>query len=289
MEERDREDAPGGDEVVFLAWWGRTKEEILPGWAICDGLNGTPDLREKFVRCAYSDATRPPGTQGGSEIHDHGMGSASHAHSTRSYTHSHNMVDGDDWKSGTTHRLGDRSHDHGNSDSKSHGHPVGNGSSLPTYKELIIIGYTGDTAPSEAPTGTIAMWSGSIAGIPAGWALCDGGGGSPDLRDKFLKGSDQAGTTGGGTSHVHSLSSNGSHRHYSALESTIHQHGKTGYPTTGPHYYPGSKAIDDVPHDITIDHRHRLNYASSHNHGGLQSAAPLPPYYTLAFIIKEAA
>jgi len=30
------------------------------------------------------------------------------------------------------------------------------------------------------------MWSGSIATIPAGWALCDGTGGTPDFRDKFV-------------------------------------------------------------------------------------------------------
>lgn len=52
------------------------------------------------------------------------------------------------------------------------------------------------------PQGLVAIWSGSIASIPTGWALCDGGtyakeDGSgnfvaPDLRDKFVLG---AGTT----------------------------------------------------------------------------------------------
>ena len=32
----------------------------------------------------------------------------------------------------------------------------------------------------------IAFWSGSIASIPAGWALCDGTQGTPDLRDSFV-------------------------------------------------------------------------------------------------------
>jgi hypothetical protein len=32
------------------------------------------------------------------------------------------------------------------------------------------------------------MWSGSIASIPLGWRLCDGGGGTPDLRDRFIVG-----------------------------------------------------------------------------------------------------
>lgn len=41
------------------------------------------------------------------------------------------------------------------------------------------------------PTGIIAMWSGTIATIPAGWALCDGTNSTPDLRDKFVIGAKQ--------------------------------------------------------------------------------------------------
>ena len=36
------------------------------------------------------------------------------------------------------------------------------------------------------PSGIISMWSGSIATIPATWALCDGTNGTPDLTDKFI-------------------------------------------------------------------------------------------------------
>ena len=35
-------------------------------------------------------------------------------------------------------------------------------------------------------TGMIMLWSGSIASIPSGWALCDGSSGTPDLTDKFV-------------------------------------------------------------------------------------------------------
>ena len=30
------------------------------------------------------------------------------------------------------------------------------------------------------------MWSGTIASIPTGWALCNGANGTPDLTDKFI-------------------------------------------------------------------------------------------------------
>jgi hypothetical protein len=36
------------------------------------------------------------------------------------------------------------------------------------------------------PAGLIVMWSGIVA--PSGWALCDGGGGRPDLRGRFIVG-----------------------------------------------------------------------------------------------------
>lgn len=41
---------------------------------------------------------------------------------------------------------------------------------------------------SILPAGTIVLWSGSVATIPNGWVLCNGGNGTPDLRDKFVIG-----------------------------------------------------------------------------------------------------
>lgn len=38
------------------------------------------------------------------------------------------------------------------------------------------------------PAGIITMWSGSIATIPTGWALCNGSNGTPDLRNRFIVG-----------------------------------------------------------------------------------------------------
>ena len=38
------------------------------------------------------------------------------------------------------------------------------------------------------PTGGIIMWSGTIANIPTGWALCNGTNGTPNLQDRFIVG-----------------------------------------------------------------------------------------------------
>lgn len=34
----------------------------------------------------------------------------------------------------------------------------------------------------------ICLWAGALVDIPSGWSLCDGSGGRPDLRDKFVIG-----------------------------------------------------------------------------------------------------
>lgn len=49
------------------------------------------------------------------------------------------------------------------------------------------------------PKGAILPWFGNIADIPNGWSLCDGSNGTPDLRDRYLKGSglESLGITGG--------------------------------------------------------------------------------------------
>jgi hypothetical protein len=48
--------------------------------------------------------------------------------------------------------------------------------------------WTSAAAPTAFITGMIILWSGSIASIPSGFALCDGTSGTPDLRDRFIVG-----------------------------------------------------------------------------------------------------
>ncbi len=64
----------------------------------------------------------------------------------------------------------------------------------------------GSGGNDSVAVGTIAMWSGTIATIPTGWALCDGNNGTPNLLDKFVIGASDddsgnavTGVTGGPT------------------------------------------------------------------------------------------
>ena len=50
---------------------------------------------------------------------------------------------------------------------------------------------------AAVPVGTILAFNSAV--IPDGWALCDGTGGTPDLRDRFIIGGETPGETGGST------------------------------------------------------------------------------------------
>jgi len=55
-------------------------------------------------------------------------------------------------------------------------------------------------------SGLIVAYTGAINTIPDGWLLCDGTNGTPDLRERFIRGAPdltQPGTTGGDDTHLH--------------------------------------------------------------------------------------
>jgi hypothetical protein len=64
-----------------------------------------------------------------------------------------------------------------------------NGSSGTTGQVVISQGSGNPPIWGQAfVTGMIMMWSGTIATIPSGWALCNGSSGTPDLRNRFIVG-----------------------------------------------------------------------------------------------------
>ena len=64
----------------MIVMWTGTFAEIPDGWAICDGNNGTPDLRLVFVRGVALEE----------QIGDLG-GAVAHTHPFTSNTHKHNI------------------------------------------------------------------------------------------------------------------------------------------------------------------------------------------------------
>ena len=72
------------------------------------------------------------------------------------------------------------------------------------------------------PVGCILMWSGSVASIPGGWALCNGSGGTPNLTGNFVAHADGSflvpGQTGGASAVTGTTSTAGSHSHGGATQ-----------------------------------------------------------------------
>jgi microcystin-dependent protein len=127
-------------------------------------------------------------------------------------------------------------------------------------------------------SGMIMLWSGSIASIPSGWALCDGSSGTPNLRDRFVVGAGNTyavNATGGSAdaivvSHTHSITDSGhSHTFNITTESA-------GWPAGGGGVRSGSGLVtNSATTGITIN-----------STGSSGTNANLPPYYALAYIMK---
>lgn len=148
--------------------------------------------------------------------------------------------------------------------------------------------------PGGVPSGVIVMWSGTIANIPSGWALCDGGTytapngdpvQTPDLTSKFIRSvpnaSTDPGSTSGSSTHTHSAGS------YTASSHTHSFSGTTGGPSQD--YCCICSCGGD--HVAGYNHTHTLSGTTSSGGGGSISgtsaaASSLPPYYELAFIMK---
>ena len=81
----------------IIAMWSGSSDAIPSGWNLCDGSNGTPDLRNRFIVGAGS--TYQPGNTGGSDavtLTTAQMPSHTHEHSLSvasagAHTHSHNF------------------------------------------------------------------------------------------------------------------------------------------------------------------------------------------------------
>jgi hypothetical protein len=157
---------------------------------------------------------------------------------------------------------------------------------------------------SAIPTGVICMWSGTLASIPSGWALCDGNNGTPNLLDRFVVGVPTNGTnpgaTGGSTSktttghnHAGSSGSAGSHGHSgSTSTSGSHGHSPSGHQIREGETTGSRLAIYSLSADGSHDHSVSISASGSHNHSvsigtNTDTIADIrPKYYALAFIMK---
>ena len=149
---------------------------------------------------------------------------------------------------------------------------------------------------SEVPKGGIIMWSGAVGAIPAGWALCTGQNGTPNLLDRFVCGIRNANTdpgeTGGANTksiavanlpvHSHELSgsvttSDGEHSHTTTCFNmgTADDGGGVGF---GRHYVARATSAAGA-------HSHGLSGTVGDTGGG-EAFDVRPAWYALAYIMK---
>ena len=145
--------------------------------------------------------------------------------------------------------------------------------------------------------GMIMMWSGTIATIPSGWALCNGSGGTPDLRDRFIVGAsvDSGGQsvttiTGGNTKTGGSKDSIVvSHNHTATTTATDSGHLHTWQQTIVGNQFAGTDTAGNFARTSVNTSTGFANISASTTIGTTGSSgtdANLVPYFALAFIIK---
>lgn len=186
---------------------------------------------------------------------------------------------------------------------------------IQTYDNLYgIIGTIPASSGTTIPAGAIMLWSGSIGSIPAGWYLCNGSNGTPDLRDRFVVGAGSTyavDATGGSAdaitvSHTHTVTSTGtsgaagSHTHGawsnvsgSSSDSYTFAHpagsdsvAATNYVSNG--YRETLNAAGQNAFSTAPDHTHSLSVTGTTASAGTSGTnANLPPYYALCYIMKS--
>ncbi len=111
----------------------------------------------------------------------------------------------------------------------------------------------------QIPAGFIVLWANAIGSIPAGWQLCDGTNGTPDLRNKFVPGAGDTyavDETGGNVNHIHDYTGDG-HDHSLPAGAQLTAGGDFGFEST-----------------------------TDAESGGTDNGSSLPPFHALAYIMK---
>ena len=165
------------------------------------------------------------------------------------------------------------------------------------------------------PVGAITAWSGAIGAIPAGWALCDGGNGTPDLRGRFILaaggvypvgaqgGAETVGTGGSAigavsiTETVLSEAQIPTHFHYTLINSV-----SSGLLTSANSAFKGSASGGDSEYDMdggpgvpSVGRSSTVGASQGHTHGiqgdstHAHATSTMSPYYALAYIMKVSA
>lgn len=273
----------------IIAMWSGAMAAIPSGWQLCNGTNGTPNLLDRFIVSAASDAGLGTGVATGSNYGIGTVGGAQFQTLSTAQMPVHNHV-----ANGSSDAQGSHAHGGGTYAAGSHTHGA-----VTDAQGYHLHGGSVTTAAGSHNHGSPAGGT-DAQGVHAhgvndpshvhGWSTGDGG--------VFVHGSNGVGwyqNTGGnfatmmgastgisiqnGGNHAHNvyLNVDGNHAHNLSLTyDGLHGHNVTVY------------AVGDHTHSIATDaqglHAHNIGVTVA-NAGGGSAFDNRPPYYALAFIM----
>lgn len=160
-----------------------------------------------------------------------------------------------------------------------------------------------EAAGGGVPRGGIILWSGAANAIPAGWALCDGAGGTPDLRGRFIVGAGgvyNPGDIGGAETVTLAEANMPAHTHgvnITTDQAAAHQHSIPATFNAKIYHNQGDSTrltsigvIGETPPTITTTgaagaHTHAVS-GNTGSKGGGAAHENRPPYFALAYIMR---
>jgi hypothetical protein len=163
---------------------------------------------------------------------------------------------------------------------------------IQTYDNLYGIVDAQPPAATPIPTGAILLWSGSIGSIPAGYVLCNGNNGTPDLRDRFIVGAGSTYAVNATGGSADSTLPTHTHGATSVVTDPGHKHaiGNTQYPdgpNTGRQYFtPNDAGLGFTDNNVNSAFTGITVATTNANAGVSATNGNLPPYYALCYIMK---
>ena len=140
------------------------------------------------------------------------------------------------------------------------------------------------------PVGGIVIWSGQIDTIPAGWQLCNGANGTPDLRDRFIVGAGKLDDKG---ALYHSGKTGGEAKHrLTTEEMPIHSHSNVYSAASLVLSGPVGNNTFFYSSDTSFDHVTANTHSGSTSFGGNSASGEAaahenrPPFYALCYIMR---
>jgi hypothetical protein len=280
-----------GFPASMLALWNEAGG-LPSGWELADGTSGKPDLRGRYLKGAA--AAGDGGGSGGALTHSHTL--ASHTHSTP-YAHTHPDVTSNQRTEALT--TGDIGGATAGTATATHTHTLTIASATaaitgstdgvsavnhepPYWVQAYIQNISGALS---WPDKLIALWTGSLATIPANWKLCDGTSGTPDLRTYFVKGAmtlGDIGATGGSLTHTHTATG-----HTHALAG--HTHSVTAGAGAGENRTAGATNAPTTAHTHTWPDATSTSLTSGSTAPTVTAlGTTAPPYTTVVFVQWQA-